>query len=363
MTAHSRMLGRVEYEDGLRLQEQLVGERQEGRIPDQVLTLEHPHVFTLGRRANAGNILIDAQAQRRFGVQVFESVRGGDVTYHGPGQIVVYPILALPPGRQDVVRYVRDLEQVMIRTLAGFGIEAGQIEGLSGTWVGPRKIGAIGVRMSRWVTSHGIALNVNTDLRYFDLIVPCGIRDHGVTSMQRELGRPIELETVRTALLHELAQMFDLQLEPRAVDLKTIQAIVFRTKPQLQILNLLRTPALGGFWQPVTGRIEAGETPIEAAAREVQEETGYSGEPIGLGYVHGFMLDPTVFQAPRWPVPCFADEHSFAVEVPTGQEPVLEEGTHEAYQWLSPDASTALVRWPGNREAIRMLTERLSQKG
>ena len=154
-------------------------------------------------------MLFPAETLRARGFDVFETGRGGDVTYHGPGQVVGYPILDLSPDRRDVHRYVRDLEEVMIRTCAGYGIEAARVAGLTGTWVGPDKIGAIGVRIARWVTSHGFAFNVATDLSAFDLIVPCGIRGRGVTSLGRLLGRPVEIAEVMSRLTLHFAAVFE----------------------------------------------------------------------------------------------------------------------------------------------------------
>jgi len=203
-----KRLGRVPYARGLEVQASLVVERQAGRAPDHLLLLEHDPVFTLGRTARRENVLFPAEALRERGFDVFETGRGGDVTYHGPGQVVGYPILDLSPDRRDVHRYVRDLEEVMIRTCADYGVEAGRVEGLTGCWVGPDKIGAIGVRIARWVTSHGFAINVATDLSAFDLIVPCGIRGRGVTSLERLLGRPVSLEEVMDRLAAQFAAVF-----------------------------------------------------------------------------------------------------------------------------------------------------------
>jgi lipoyl(octanoyl) transferase len=203
-----RRLGRVPYARGLELQERLVADRQAGRIPDQLLLLEHDPVFTLGRNARAANVLLPAETLRERGFEVFETGRGGDVTYHGPGQVVGYPILHLAPDRRDVHRYVRDLEEVMMRTCADYGLQASRVEGLTGTWLGDEKIGAIGVRIARWVTSHGFAFNVGTDLTAFDLIVPCGIRERGVTSLERRLGRPLPLEEVMDRLAANFSVVF-----------------------------------------------------------------------------------------------------------------------------------------------------------
>ena len=186
-------LGRVPYGEAHGLQQQFVDLRKQDEISDRLLLLEHPHVITLGRVANLENVLVDAQTRKQFGVELYETGRGGDVTYHGPGQLVGYPIIKLAPDRCDIRRYVRDIEEVMIRAAADYGVQAGRIDGLTGIWVGHEKLGAIGVRISRWVTMHGFAFNVNTDLKYFQLIVPCGITDHGVTSLEKLLGRAVDL--------------------------------------------------------------------------------------------------------------------------------------------------------------------------
>jgi lipoyl(octanoyl) transferase len=213
-TIDVRRLGRIEYQAGLDLQKQLVEERRSGAIGDTLLLLEHPPVITLGVRTRHGPSHIVASPERLAaeGVTVHETGRGGDVTYHGPGQLVGYPIVDLRPDRQDVHRYVRDLEEALILALADLGILAGRVPGLTGVWVGPagreQKIAAIGVRISRWITSHGFALNVAADLRHFDLIVPCGIRDHGVTSIEGVLGRRVSMSEVEAAIVEGVARVF-----------------------------------------------------------------------------------------------------------------------------------------------------------
>jgi lipoyl(octanoyl) transferase len=204
-----RRCGLISYADGLELQAKLVAARQAAEIPDTLLLLEHEPVFTLGRSARRENVLFTDDALRARGFEIFETGRGGDVTYHGPGQLVGYPILDLSPDRQDVHRYVRDLEEVMVRTCGDYGIAAERVPGLTGAWVGAEKIGAIGVRIARWVTSHGFALNVGTDLSAFGLIVPCGIRDRGVTSLERLLGRAIPMDDVMTRVGSHFAAVFD----------------------------------------------------------------------------------------------------------------------------------------------------------
>ena len=205
-----RRLGTVGYQAALDLQTQLVEERKQGRIPDQLLLLEHPPVITLGaRNRNArSNVLESAEMLAQRGVGLFETGRGGDVTYHGPGQLVGYPIIELSPARHDVHRYVRDLEEVLIQAVSDFGISASRIPGLTGIWVGDNKLAAIGVRLSRWVTSHGFALNVSTDLSNFGLIVPCGITDKGVTSMERLMDRTVPMAEVADAVVTRFHGLF-----------------------------------------------------------------------------------------------------------------------------------------------------------
>ena len=205
-----RRLGVVPYGEALALQRGLVEERRAGRIPDVLLLLQHPPVITLGIKpeASRANIVATPEHLAELGVDVHETGRGGDVTYHGPGQIVGYPILDLKPDRCDVHRYVRDLEEVMIRVCGDYGLSAVRIEGLTGTWIGAEKIGAIGVRISRWITSHGFAFNVTTNLDHFGLIVPCGIADRGVTSLARAAGRQVRIDQVEDAFVHHFAGVF-----------------------------------------------------------------------------------------------------------------------------------------------------------
>jgi lipoyl(octanoyl) transferase len=198
------------YDEALALQRQLVEDRRAGRVDDLLLFVEHPHVLTLGVRGDGGRSHILAAPERLadLGVEVRETGRGGDITYHGPGQIVGYPIVDLKPDRCDVHRYVRDLEEVMIRTLGEYGVAGARVEGLTGVWVGREKLAAIGVRISRWITSHGFAFNLATDLDYFNLIVPCGIADRGVTSLERLLGRPVDRVEVEERLAGHFRAVF-----------------------------------------------------------------------------------------------------------------------------------------------------------
>ena len=201
-----RRLGRVGYALALELQKSLEREVIETRDRNYLLLLEHPHTFTLGRRSKNQSVLATAEMLRTLGVEVFETDRGGKVTYHGIGQIVGYPIISLSPDREDVHRYVRDIEEVLIRTLAEYGIKAFRIEGLTGVHTAEGKVAAIGVHIKRWVTRHGFALNVNTDLSYFNWIIAC--EGEPVTSMERLLGREVDLAEVEDRLEENFRQVF-----------------------------------------------------------------------------------------------------------------------------------------------------------
>ena len=211
-----RRLGVIAYEEALALQRRLVEERKAERVPDLLLLLQHPPVITLGVKGDGGraNIVATPERLETLGISIHETGRGGAVTYHGPGQIVGYPIVDLRPDRCDVHRYVRDVEDVMIRVCADYAVSAGRITGLTGAWVGPEnmdaaKIGAVGVRISRWITSHGFAFNVSTDLDHFRLIVPCGISDRGVTSLEKATGRRVSIAEVEDAFVRRFAETFE----------------------------------------------------------------------------------------------------------------------------------------------------------
>lgn len=198
-----RDLGLIAYSEAWKLQQELVAKRKTGTAPDTLLLLEHPHVITLGRSAQHENILAVPPD-----VEIQETNRGGDVTYHGPGQLVGYPIFDLHGLRKDVAWYMRTVEECLIGALGTFGIHAGRIEGLTGVWVGNDKIAAMGVHLSRWITCHGFALNVSTDLKYFDAIIPCGIRDHGVTSMEKVLAAKVPMPAVKQAVIRSVQKGF-----------------------------------------------------------------------------------------------------------------------------------------------------------
>jgi lipoate-protein ligase B len=208
-------LGRRGYDEIWRVQEELVCLRQEGRVPDLLLMLEHEPVITLGKAGRAENILIPEEELIRRGISLYRVDRGGDATFHGPGQVVTYPILDLTQYGRDVHRYCRNLEEVGLRILSDYGFTGQRAPGLTGVWVGEEKVMAIGVGVKRWVSYHGLAFNVSTDVRYFHLIHPCGIRDRGVTSLGRLLKREIPLPEVKERLLSHFSCLFG--VKPRGV--------------------------------------------------------------------------------------------------------------------------------------------------
>ncbi len=214
--------GHIRYGAACELQKRLVDARKAGAIPDVLLFCEHPHVITLGRNGKRENLLAGNRLLAQMNVEFHPTDRGGDITYHGPGQIVGYPILDLTGHRRDVRWYVEQLEETMIRASADYGISAKRVEGRHGIWVdtraGEEKLAAIGVHLSRWVTSHGFAYNVSTDLRFFDLIVPCGISGRRATSLERLLGRTVDAAEVRASLALHFAEIFQRDIMQVAVD-------------------------------------------------------------------------------------------------------------------------------------------------
>lgn len=211
MLCQVRKLGLVDYGEGLRLQQDLIARRKAGTIPDTLLLLEHPHVYTLGRNARRENLLVSEARLAEIGAQLFDTDRGGDITYHGPGQLVGYPIFDLTQHRRDIAWYMRSLEEVFIRVAKDYGIDAVRVVGAPGVWVGNEKLVALGVHISRWVTSHGFAFNVSPDLGYFDHIVPCGLKDKGVTSLARLLGREVAMDEAIDRTIAHMAGVFGLQ--------------------------------------------------------------------------------------------------------------------------------------------------------
>ncbi len=347
-------LGRVEYGDGLRLQ-RLFGEARARELaPDSLLLLEHPPVLTLGRGAKRQNIVANPAQLAAHGIEVFETDRGGDVTYHGPGQVVGYPIFRLPPDRHDVRRYVRDLEEAMIRALRPFGLQAERVAKWPGVWVTgggagrPEKIGAIGVHLSRWQTSHGFALNVNTDLTHFELIVPCGISEGGVTSMQRELSHPVDLAAVERELARSFAEVFGAELETPSPAMRTISVAVVRLEQRdAQVLLLRRVPNRGAFWQIITGQVEPGESPAEAAAREVREETGQALSVVPLRYRHSFALGDEL-------PPRVVEEEAFAAYWRVSSEVRIDPAEHDAFSWFTLEEAFDKLPFEGLRRAVRL---------
>ena len=206
-----RRLGRIDYESGLVVQKETAAAVKGGTQPDTLLLLEHPHTLTIGRRGNSAAVFVSEDQLSLRGVKLFETNRGGKVTYHGLGQIVGYPIINLSPGREDVHRYVRDLEEVLLQTLSDFGIEAFRIEGLTGVHTTRGKVAAIGVHIARWITTHGFALNVNTDLSYYNLILPC--EGEPVTSMSELLGHDADMSEVEDRLAIRFAGVFEMEIE------------------------------------------------------------------------------------------------------------------------------------------------------
>jgi len=209
---HLLDLGLEPYNRALDLQHRLVAARREGRIEDVLLLLEHPPVITLGRRGDEGNIVASGELLARLGIEVHRVERGGDVTYHGPGQLIGYPILDLRGYRQDVGWYMHSLEEVLIRALSDFGVEAGRVEGRIGVWIGDKNIAALGARIEEWITYHGFALNVSPDLSHFDLIVPCGYRGMGVTSTEEVLGEAPGMSEVRKSVAQRFSEVFGVEI-------------------------------------------------------------------------------------------------------------------------------------------------------
>jgi len=335
----------------MKLQQKLVEMRQREELPDQLLLLEHPPVITLGRGGDVKNLLVPEEALVRERVRFFETTRGGDITYHGPGQVVGYPILHLGEGSRDVRKYVTKLEEVLIRTVAEYGITAERVEGKRGIWVGNDKIAAIGVRIARWVTSHGFALNVNTNLEHFRLITPCGLQGTGVTSIARETGRPVPDREVRETLVKQFAEIFERDVVPRPETVRLIKVLVH---DEDRVLLLHRRPERGNFWQPITGGIEAGESPAEAARREVLEETGNRGEPEEMGITQSFMIE-SQYLSSRFPSPIIASEVGFAAALDSHLPIQMDHEEHDEYGWFTFAEAYERIRWTDDREALEVL--------
>jgi lipoate-protein ligase B len=201
-------LGFIDYKEAWDLQKSVFNKRLSGEIPDTFFMLEHPHTYTLGKVAEKENLISNDDQLKELGISVYEIDRGGDITYHGPGQIVGYPIINLKDWKEDTHEYLRGLEEIMIQTCAHYGISSERNSKYTGVWIGNRKIAAIGIKVSRWITMHGFAFNVNTDLNYFGGIIPCGIKDKDVTSLQRELNKQLDIQEVKEVLLQNFKKYF-----------------------------------------------------------------------------------------------------------------------------------------------------------
>jgi lipoyl(octanoyl) transferase len=325
---------------------------------DHLFLVEHPPVITLGRGASRANLLAAPAWLERQGFEVHETDRGGDVTYHGPGQVVAYPVVDLS-DRPDVRRFVGALEEAMIRTCADWGLEAGRHPEHRGAWVGPRKIGAVGVHLSRWISTHGLAFNAAPDLTHFQAIVPCGIADPrlGVTSLERELAglgrRAPPLAEVEERLAAHLAGLLGRERRDEPVERRTISVVPVGADGR--VLLLRRTPERGGFWQPVTGRLEAGEAPPEAARRELEEETGARVPVEPLGYEHAFGLEPEI--SARLGGALVARETAFAARLPAGFAPRLGD-EHAEWAWFAPAEAAGMLQFAGLRRAVRLAAGR-----
>jgi lipoyl(octanoyl) transferase len=350
-TCEIHQLHLVTYENGMKLQQKLVEMRQRDELADQLLLLEHPPVITLGRGGDMANLLASGDALKHEGVRFFETTRGGDITYHGPGQVVGYPILHLGEGSRDVRKYVTRLEEVLIRTVAEYGITAARAEGKRGIWVGNDKIAAIGVRIARWVTSHGFALNVNTNLEHFRLITPCGLQGSGVTSIAREIGRSVPEREVREIIVAKFAEVFERDVVPRPETVRLIKVMIHDDD---RVLLLHRKPERGNFWQPVTGGIEEGESPFEAARRELLEETGNRGEPEEIGMTQSFLIE-SQFMESRYGTPVIASEVGFAASLDSRLPIRMDDEEHDEYAWFTFAEAYERIRWTDDREALEKL--------
>ena len=346
----------ITYENALKLQQKLVDMRQRDDIDDQFLLLEHPPVITLGRGGDAANLLATPEALTQQRVRFFETTRGGDITYHGPGQLVGYPILHLGEGNRDVRRYVFNLEEVLIRTVADYGITAERLEGKRGIWVGNEKIAAIGVRIARWVTSHGFALNVTTNLDHFRLITPCGLHGSGVTSIEKLTGRHVPLDEVRDVVARHFAEVFNREIVPRAETIRLIKVLVHDEK---RILLLHRRPERGNFWQPITGSIEKDELPFDAAQRELHEETGNGAVPESMNLTQSFMIE-SQFLAARYPLPIIASEVAFTARLDSRLPIRMDAEEHDEFGWFTFAEAYERIKWSDDREALEQLERSLA---
>lgn len=350
-------LERVHYRASERIQ-QLLEQDVQLHNRQYLLALEHNPVFTLGKNADRHNLLWSEEELAKKQIQLFETTRGGDITYHGPGQVVVYPILNLHQIGTNLGDFVRGLEESMIRTTARFGITSEQIKGDSGVWVRMEssfsKIGAIGLHVSKWITTHGIAFNVNPNLRHYLGINACGFEDRGVVSVSSLLQENAPtFQEVKTILIDEICSHFGLSLKVPPSPTQSVSVIVFRKSLNgIEILMMKRVPEDGGWWQSVTGMLDPGESKTQAALREVFEETGLTGDLIDLNYQHTFIIPKEWLGFPF----SFNTEQCFALKVGAPQAPIiLSKSEHEAYEWTTVEKAKTLTPWDG----MRIMLDRL----
>jgi lipoyl(octanoyl) transferase len=356
--AQARRLGRVLYGAGLRMQAALA-ERVRRGGPDQLLLLEHNPVFTLGRNASRSDIHAPDGFLAENGVEVHQTDRGGQVTYHGPGQIVAYPICDLRGGRQSVSGLVRGLEQAMIGAAGEFGVRAERLAGHPGIWVETRrgweKLGAVGIHIKRWVSTHGLAFNVAPGMEHFGWITPCGIADKGVCSLRTLLGEGCpSWDSACASLERPLLRSLALDPVPAAEPSRSVSVAVWRRGANgLEILAPPRPPGEGRPWSSVAGAAGPGEALEAAARRKVMEETGLAGEPADLGLSHTFLADPSGAGVGE---PLFNTEACFQMEVPAGaacarRDLAWTPAAPAAWPWRPPAAPGV----PGPRPTARGL--------
>ena len=346
------------------MQKALAEHVSQGDRPDQLVILEHDPVFTLGRNATSADIHMSEDFLAVQGVGVHCTDRGGEVTYHGPGQIVVYPICNLRGGREDVGRLVRGLEEAMIRTAADFGVVADRLKGAPGIWVetprGPEKLGAIGLHLSKWISTHGIAFNVRPNLDHFRWITPCGFTDKGVCSLASLLGEAApSWEVAVDRLQAHLTEYLAMDLQPIRQPSRSVSALTWRRGTAgPEILMMLRVPQHGHWWQSVTGMMEPGETPEQTAHRELLEETGLTGTLRPLDLSHSFWVDPSIVRFPD-AEPRFNTETCFSMEVAPNIPVRLEPAEHSEYLWCGLDEAFERMKWEGSKAAVQLLRKTL----
>lgn len=359
--AYLHNLGKVHYRASLRMQ--TIAKQKAKDLGEQhIFFLEHNPVYTLGKFASSENLLWDTNQIEIHGIQKFDTDRGGDITYHGPGQIVIYPIMNLQLLGCKLGDFIRTLENVMIQTAATFNVNAQRLQGDSGVWVvnghGFDKLGAIGLHVSHWITSHGLAFNVSPNLDHYKGINACGFKERGVVSLQSLLGsKAPSVQRVKEELLRNFKTSFNLEyLNPEASS-KSISCIVYcRRDGVLQILMMKRVERDGGWWQSVTGMMDANETIHETAQREVFEETGITGKLLDLEYDHIFALPVVDSSQPLRLI----NEHCLGLEVEKHDGVKLNPAEHDEFTWVDVNTAKAMTPWDGMRIALDRLLWRLS---